>query len=334
MKNGNKKRESSNVFKGSRAILDFLNPDNNLPTPLVELPGRLNPFAKNKVRIFAKLMYLLPLLNLKSLTALNMLFEAKKAGELKGVDTIVEHSSGNTAFSLAAIAPLFGINNVKAIVPKDIAPGKLELLRLFGAELVFNEELPGKPSGIEKARRMGKKKNHFNPAQYENKANGSAHEKWTTHQIWNQLGSDLTIFCAALGTSGTVVGASNYFRKKSKNIAIVGTLCAPKHAVPGVRNEKRLKEIKLDWNKAIDYKIEAETRESFKNSLELCRAGIMAGPSSGLALAGLLKFLKNNSADFDKFRNSKGEVVATFICADTPLPYLDKYSTHLDPGDF
>jgi hypothetical protein len=59
----------------------------------------------------------------------------------------------------------------------------------------------------------------------------------------------------------------------------------------------------------------------------------MAGPSSGFALAGLLRFL-GNQTDLDEFRNSDGEVVAAFICCDTPFPYLDKYSTVLDPADF
>ena len=82
--------------------------------------------------------------------------------------------------------------------------------------------------------------------------------------------------------------------------------------------------------------MEVETRESFKKSLELCRAGLMAGPSSGFALVGLLKFLRGREAasTLDGLRNADGEVIATFICADTPLPYLDKYSTHLDPSDF
>ncbi len=62
----------------------------------------------------------------------------------------------------------------------------------------------------------------------------------------------------------------------------------------------------------------------------------MGGPSSGFALAGLLRFLQERQATsgLDALRNEDGEVIATFICPDTPLPYLDKYSTHLDPSDF
>src|SRR5258708_26619 len=106
----------SGVFAGPSAVRDFLNPENNPPIPLVELPANLNPFYEQRVRIFAKLMYLLPLLNIKSLPALNMLLQAKASGALDGVHTLIENSSGNTAFSLAVLARAFGISGVDAVV--------------------------------------------------------------------------------------------------------------------------------------------------------------------------------------------------------------------------
>src|SRR5208283_4138654 len=143
--------------------------------PLVELPEELNPFAGQKVRIFAKLLYLLPLLNLKSLPVLKMLHEA--SDKLDGVHTIVENSSGNTAFSLAIMARLFGVQSVQAIVPIDIAAGKLELLRLAGADVRF---APPDGGGIALARRLGKRPGYHNLDQYSNPANVTAHARWTT----------------------------------------------------------------------------------------------------------------------------------------------------------
>src|SRR5579862_5560424 len=97
-----KQSTSTGFFSGKDSIRNLLNPDCNPPLPLVELPDKLNPFLKQRVRIFAKLMYLLPLLNMKSLPALNMLLDSSR--KLKRIHTIVENSSGNTAFSLAIIA--------------------------------------------------------------------------------------------------------------------------------------------------------------------------------------------------------------------------------------
>ncbi|HKD20065.1 MAG TPA: pyridoxal-phosphate dependent enzyme, partial [Thermoanaerobaculia bacterium] len=142
---------------------DFLNPDNHPPLPLVELPDRLNPFRERGVRIFGKLMYLLPLLSIKSLPALNMLLEAAERRTLDGVTALIENSSGNTAFSLSVLAGLFGVPQVVAMVPWDIAPGKLDLLRLGGAEPRLVRAPAGPQSGISQAREAGRRAGWFNP---------------------------------------------------------------------------------------------------------------------------------------------------------------------------
>jgi cysteine synthase len=99
--NDTAERLNSGVFEGPDSIREFLNPANSAPLPLVELPGKLNPFRGEGIRVYAKLAFLMPLLNLKSLPTWNMLREAQAAGKLQGVHTIVENSSGNTAFALA-----------------------------------------------------------------------------------------------------------------------------------------------------------------------------------------------------------------------------------------
>jgi cysteine synthase len=316
-----------NFFTGPDSIRNLLNPDCNPPLPLVELPDRLNPFAGQKVRLFAKLMYLLPLLNLKSLPVLNMLLDS--SGKLNGIHTIVENSSGNTAFSLAIMARLFGIRSVRAFVPQDIAQGKLELLRLSGAEISFAK----KTSGIVLARRIGKRKGFLNLDQYGNNSNVAAHARWTAKQVWEQTDGKLSVFCTGLGTTGTALGASQFFKKQPSNVAVVGVYCLPENAVPGVRSMEGLKEISFRWESEIFHRVGVATKESFRKSLELCRAGLMAGPSSGFAFSGLLKFIKEHP-NLDKLRNQQREVVGCFICPDSPFPYLDKYSTILDPVDF
>lgn len=329
-------RRAINVFEGPTAIRDFLNPENSQPLPLVELPEELNPFRGDGVRIFAKFACLGPLLNIKFLPAWNMLLEAQRSGRLAGVHTLVESSSGNTAFDLAVLAPLFGIKTVKAFVPFDIAPGKLELLRIAGVDPQLKKGAPGEQSGIAEARRMGEREGFFSPMQYENEANPAAYEKWLAPEIWRQLEGKLTIFAAGLGTTGSLIGCGRYFRRTSGKVTMVGCICAPNEAVPGVRSRERLREIGFAWETAADSMIEVGTKESFRLSLQLCRAGFVAGPSSGFVLAGLRHFLEaaRKSLQLDSLRNAEGEIVTAFVCSDTPLPYLDKYSTHLDASEF
>ena len=127
-----------------------------------------------------------------------------------------------------------------------------------------------------------------------------------------------------------------YLKRETSEITVVGVSCEPEAAIPGVRTLKKLGEISFNWKDVINHRVEIGTKESYKKSLLLCRLGLMAGPSSGFALAGLLKFLEEqkNRAGLEKLRNKDGDVVAVFICPDTPFPYLDKYSTHLDASDF
>jgi len=145
----------------------------------------------------------------------------------------------------------------------------------------------------------------------------------------------MTVFCAGLGTTGTIVGASRYLREKSPRIRIVGVACRPDEAVPGVRSIRRLEEIKFAWRAAIDHLAEIGTRESYERSLALCRIGLLAGPSSGLAFAGLARFLEAQQAStaLDELRNDDGEIVTVVVCPDPALLYLDRYCEYLDPPD-
>lgn len=341
LKNIQKRAEQLNFFEGEDALKKFLNPDYSPPTPMVELPEELNPFRKEGVRIFAKLMNFLPLGNVKSLPAYNMLLEKAEVGDLDKVEVLIENSSGNTVFSLAAIGRAFGIQRTKAIVSNEVTRGKLQLLRLFGTEIVINEEPicpdpKDKTSGIYKAKQLGKRKGYFNPGQYDNEANWRAHEKWTGPQIWDQTTGKVTLVCMGLGTTGTMVGAAKYLKNKNPKIRTVGVVRNPNNPVPGVRTINLLNQIAFDWKKSTDETVGAGTKESYAKSLMMCRRGLIVGPSSGFALTGLLSFLEKTrkKSGFESFRNKEGEVIAVFICPDSPLPYLDEYFTSLKGSYF
>ncbi len=329
-----------NVFTGENSVKDFLNPDNNPPLPLVELPKSLNPLSGQKVRIFAKLMNFLPLANVKSLPALSMIQERQSKESAADVDFMVENSSGNTVYSLAVIGRVFGINRTKAFVSNQVSIGKLQLLRFFGIEIMVNEEpiCPDprdKTSGIYKAREMGKQDGCWNPGQYDNTANPSAHERWTGPQIWEQTEGRITVFCAGLGTTGTMVGTGAYLKRMNGKVFNLGVIREPNNPVPGVRTGNLLQEIAFDWKGAVDDTIEIGTVESFEKSLALCRNGIMVGPSSGFALAGLITHLsKLSKKKLDALRNEDGEVLAVFICPDSPFPYVQEYFEYLDADKF
>jgi cysteine synthase A len=334
-----KKCSSFNVFEGPRALRDFLNPSLHPPIPLVELPaGALNPFWKKGIRIFAKAAYLLPLLNIKSLAVLSMLEQLEAAGRLKDLGGIVEASSGNTAFCLGVLARIFKIPRITAVLPWDIAEDKRNLIRLLGSEDILNRGSKSSDhmSSIDQAEEIADERDWITLGQYRNQANPEAIARWIAPQIWKQTKRKVRIFATALGSTGTAVGAKLYFKRRSSKVKVLGVACASGNAIPGARTKERLGEISFDWKSSLDAYVEGKTKESFRMSRELCCAGILGGPSSGLALVGLHRYIRQQlkAGSLDELRMPDGTITAVVISADTPLLYLGKYSTHFEPEDF
>ena len=335
-------QNGKNVFEGPEAIRDLLDPGKLSYLPLVELPADLNPFARDHIRIFAKLMNLLPLGNVKAVPAFNMIEEKYKSGELAEVNKIVENSSGNTVSSMALVARQFGVDKVQSYVPSEISWHKLLMLLFYGIEPIVNvePEKPGKSdpqSGVYKAKRDGESADTLNPGQYHNTDNPKAHEKWTGPQIWEQTEGKISIFCAGLGTTGTVIGNSRYLKKCNPALRVIGVMRAPDNYVPGVRTEDLLELIGFDWRDHIDRIERIKTGRSYELSMQMSRRGIIVGPSSGLALGGLLQHLENLKREnaLDELRDTdSGDIVCVFPCPDGPMPYLDEYFKYLDRSNF
>ncbi len=331
-----------NVFKGPDSMREFLNPGRISYMPLVELPKQLNPFTGDGVRIFAKLMNLLPLGNVKAVPAFNMISEMHARGELKGVRRIVENSSGNTVSSMALVARHFGVDETQSYIPSEISWNKLLMLQFFGIEPIVNVE-PLSPkendpeSGVYKAKKDGMSADAINPGQYHNEDNPKSHEKWTGPQIWDQTEGKINIFCAGLGTTGTVIGNSRYLKRQNSSVRVVGVMRAPDNYVPGVRTEKLLNVVSFDWEKHVDHIERIETVQSYRLSMEMSRRGLIVGPSSGLAIAGLIQHLERlkKEGSLDEVRDEKsGDITCVFPCPDGPMPYLDEYFKYLDASDF
>jgi cysteine synthase len=350
---------AKSVFSGEYSVLDYMNPDNLPYTPLVEICPHLNPYRNHKVRIFAKLLNQLPAGNVKMLASFNMLQKAKAENKLEGVSNIVEYSSGNTILSATLIARLMGISNSVTIISHEAFWSRIQLMRFLGIKTLVHDE-PVNPkkhdpkSGIYKAKKMGRKKGWFCLEQYNNGGNPDAHQLWTGPEIWDQTEGKISIFCSAIGTGGTVVGTSKFLKKMNPKLTIVG-VSRVGGPVPGVRSTQRLNLLEFDWTSAVDDLVEIDLKESYEESLNLSRHGLLVGPSSGFAFAGLKKYLSkkldtaliqrplSQSSDramgrptpgLDLMRNTNGEILCVFPCYDSPFQYLGEYFKFLDPKLF
>lgn len=327
---------SKQVYKGARAITDYLRPDAENYTPLVELTPELNPYYEDYgIHIYVKLLNTLPLANVKSLPAWSMLDNAKQ--DLEGM-SIVESSSGNTVFSLGILAKSFGIKKVKAVASKDVTRGKLDLLRVAGidVQLIDGPICPSSndpKSSITIARNIGETTGWHNPGQYDNDYNPQAHRDYTGPQIYAQLDGEVGMFVAGLGTTGTLVGTSDYLRKVAKDIQVIGIVRAPNNAVPGVRTKNGLSEVEFAWNDNVtDGLVVVNEREAYSNGLAMIRHGLLVGPSTGFAFAGVLKQLDTmkHNGTLESMKNKN----VVFVAPDSMFPYIDEYLTVLESSYF
>src|ERR1700691_6682657 len=116
-------------------------------TPLVELP-RLSP--KPGVRIWAKLESRNPTGSVKDRVARALIEDAEEKGAIGPGQTILEPTYGNTGISLALICSRKGYP-LKVVMPENVTPERTQLLKMYGAEIVYSEGSKGSNGAVEMA---------------------------------------------------------------------------------------------------------------------------------------------------------------------------------------
>lgn len=328
-----------NVYSGEDSLKKYFDPDYQPPLPLVEIPACLNPYRKDGVRIYAKMMTMLPANNVKALPAMNLL---EKSVEKEKTKTVIEYSSGSTVISMSLVGRVFhGIDDTRAYLSNKTSDAKLKLMQFFG----LNITLFGGPSqpepldergGIQAARRKAMEdETVINPNQYENDANWKAHYKWTGPQILKQL-PQISVLCAGMGTSGTMTGLGTYFKDNKASVVRVGVCTAAGDRVPGPRSYALMSPVTFPWRNAIDAMEEVGSKESYTLSLALSREGLVCGPSSGFNLQGLYQFIEKRKAagTLSELTDQNGEINCVFLCCDLPYQYINEYFDKLDESQF
>jgi len=171
-------------------------------TPLIELK-RLSP--KPGVLLWAKLESRNPTGSVKDRVARALIEDAEAKGAIAPGQTILEPTSGNTGISLGMICQRKGYP-LKVVMPDNVTPERTQLLKMYGAEIVYSEGSKGSNGAVELALEMaGSDTSYYMPYQYGNEANPLAHYNGTALEILEEL-DDVAAFVAGLGTGGTLMG--------------------------------------------------------------------------------------------------------------------------------
>ena len=274
-------------------------------TPLVQLsriPGAEN--ARRNNVILAKLEGNNPAGSVKDRPALSMIAHAEARGRIKPGDKLIEATSGNTGIALAMAAAMRGYRMI-LVMPENQSVERCQTMRAFGAELVLTPRDGGMEAARDLAEQMVKDGKGLVLDQFANPDNPLAHYEGTGPEIWRDTGGRITHFVSSMGTTGTIMGCSRYFKEQNPAIRIIG--CQPEEGsqIPGIRK----------WPEAYLPKIYDGSRvDQFENVSQghaedmvrrLAREeGIFAGISSGGSLVVALRIASQ----------VENAVIVTIVC--------------------
>jgi len=314
MSNWEQRTPSAARSKGPKS--DLLETIGN--TPLVRMP-RLSP--NKSIQIFAKLEGNNPTGSVKDRIANYMIAQAEEDGSLTRDKIVLEPTSGNTGIALAMVCKLKDYR-LKVVMPESVSPERAQLLRAFGAEIVFSDPRYGTNHAILVAQQMESEEpgKYFMPYQYGNNANPKAHYETTAEEILETL-PEIDVFVAGLGTGGTLMGVGRRLKEFNPSVKIIAVAPHPDDVIQGLRSlEDGFIPPILDPS-LLDGRIMVESKEAFAATRELMdKEGIFAGISSGAVLA---------CAQHVARRLEKGNIVC--LLADGGWKYL---STNLWSREF
>src|SRR6202048_2827802 len=136
------------------------------------------------VEIYAKAEFFNPGGSVKDRAGLNMIVEGERTGRLTKDRILLDATSGNTGIAYAMISAVKGYR-VKLCLPENASHERKQILKNYGAEMVFSDPGEGSDGAIVLCRKLyeADPDAYFYPDQYNNPANWKAHYDGTGREI-------------------------------------------------------------------------------------------------------------------------------------------------------
>ncbi|MBC3500181.1 cysteine synthase CysM [Pseudomonas sp. SWRI59] len=227
--------------------------------------------------------------SVKDRPALSMISRAELRGQIKPGDTLIEATSGNTGIALAMAAAIKGYKMI-LIMPDNSTAERKAAMTAYGAELI----LVTKEEGMEGARDLAEKLQAEGRGlvldQFANGDNPIAHYNSTGPEIWQQTQGNITHFVSSMGTTGTIMGCSQYLKEQNPAVQIIGLQPMEGSAIPGIRRWPEQYLPKIFDASRVDRVVDMSQQEAEDITRRLAREeGIFCGVSSGGAVAAMLR---------------------------------------------
>lgn len=270
-------------------------------TPLVRLQRMA---ADTGATVLVKLEGNNPAGSVKDRPALSMIQQAEARGQIAPGDTLIEATSGNTGIALAMVAAIKGYRMV-LVMPDNSTDERKASMTAYGAELI----LVSRQQGMEGARDLALKMQAEGKGkvldQFGNLDNPRAHYQTTAPEIWRQTEGRITHFVSSMGTTGTIMGCSQYFKEHNPAIEIIGLQPEDGASIPGIRRWPEAYLPAIYDASRVDRILSMSQQRAEDTMRQLAREeGIFCGVSSGGAVAAAL----------DVARESPGGVIVAIVC--------------------
>src|SRR5216684_5010369 len=290
-------------------------------TPLVKLRRVTEGL---KAAVYVKNEAINPGGSVKDRVAQSMIADAERRGWLRPGGTIIEATAGNTGVGLAMVAAVKGYRCI-FVLPDKMSAEKILLLKAYGAEVVITQtniapDSPDSYNGV--ADRLAREiPGAWRPNQFTNLSNPEIHYRTTGHEIWEQTEGRITDFVCGVGTGGTLSGVARYLKEQNPEIKIIGADPEGSVLSGGTPKSWKVEGIGEDFvpktfnSQLVDEWIRIGDTEAFHIARDLSQQeGILAGGSSGTAVAAALRYA----------RRLTGDNLIVALCADTGRNYLSK----------
>ncbi|MDW7773507.1 MAG: cysteine--tRNA ligase [Desulfobulbaceae bacterium] len=257
-------------------------------TPLVPV-NRMNPVKD--VAIFAKLESFNPGGSVKDRVALSMIEAGEASGELNKDKIVLEATSGNTGIGLAMVCAAKGYRCL-LVMPESASVERRQIMQAYGAEIILTPAKRSTDGAIERAYAMGRElpELYFMTDQFNSEANWQAHYRHTAPEIWQQTEGRVTDIISTLGTSGTAMGVSRWFRENHPHVRVIAVEPYFDHKIQGLKNMKESYKPGI-FNKSLPTRVvNVVDEDAYRTARRLAREeGIFVGMSSGASMFAALQ---------------------------------------------
>ncbi len=252
-------------------------------TPMVEIK-KLNP--NPRVKMYAKLEGNNPGGSVKDRPALNMIRSAIERGDIRPGMKLIEATSGNTGIALAMIARLYDLD-IELIMPSTSTKERTSTMEAYGAKVRLLENMEVCRDYAEEQAAKG---DYYILNQFSNPDNYKAHYKTTGPEIWKDTDQSITHFVSSMGTTGTIMGCSRFFKEKNSAIQIVGCQPTEESSIPGIRRWSKEYLPKIFEPERVDRVIDVSQKEATEMTRQLAKVeAIFVGMSSGGAASAAIR---------------------------------------------